>query len=178
MTLPCDLERRLSDLIAFQCVLVALHGASRDATEEMLWQTFLWALVLAPTSSRIAPRADFDDVGARERLSGFYYLPPPTGGRRHGVREVSARLPHLGLAGRDHDTRAGTQAEGAAPHLNRYGLRNHIQGGRRHDGSRCRRGNQRRGHDSELLNGLLHITWNSHFGLQKLCSQGHRQDLP
>ena len=46
MTLPCDLERRLSDLIAFQCVLVALHGASRDATEEMLWQTFLWALVL------------------------------------------------------------------------------------------------------------------------------------
>jgi signal transduction histidine kinase len=41
-----DLERRLSDLIAFQCVLVALRGAGRDSTEEMLWQTFLWALVL------------------------------------------------------------------------------------------------------------------------------------
>ena len=44
--LPRDLERRLSDLIAFQCVLVALHGAGRNATEEMLWQTFLSALVL------------------------------------------------------------------------------------------------------------------------------------
>jgi signal transduction histidine kinase len=44
--LPRDLERRLSDLIAFQCVLVALRGAGRDATEEMLWQTFLWSLVL------------------------------------------------------------------------------------------------------------------------------------
>jgi len=41
--LPRDLERRLSDLIAFQCVLVALHGAGRNATEEMLWQTFLSA---------------------------------------------------------------------------------------------------------------------------------------
>jgi signal transduction histidine kinase len=41
-----DLERRLSDLIAFQCVLVALRGAGTDATEEMLWQTFLCALVL------------------------------------------------------------------------------------------------------------------------------------
>jgi signal transduction histidine kinase len=44
--LPRDLERRLSDLIAFQCVLVALRGAGRNATEEMLWQTFLSALVL------------------------------------------------------------------------------------------------------------------------------------
>ena len=43
--LPCDLERRLSDLIAFQCVLVALRGAGVDASEEMLWQTFLSALV-------------------------------------------------------------------------------------------------------------------------------------
>lgn len=43
--LPSDLERTLSDLIAFQCVLVALRGAGRDATEEMLWQTFLCALV-------------------------------------------------------------------------------------------------------------------------------------
>ena len=44
--LPRGLERRLSDLIAFQCVLVALRGAGRNATEEMLWQTFLSALVL------------------------------------------------------------------------------------------------------------------------------------
>jgi signal transduction histidine kinase len=44
--LPRGLERRLSDLIAFQCVLVALRGAGRNATEEMLWQTFLCALVL------------------------------------------------------------------------------------------------------------------------------------
>jgi signal transduction histidine kinase/CheY-like chemotaxis protein len=43
--LPRDLEQRLSDLIAFQCVLVALRGASPDASEEMLWQTFLSALV-------------------------------------------------------------------------------------------------------------------------------------
>ncbi len=45
VVLPRDLERRLSDLIAFQCVLVALRGAGRDATEEMLWQTFLCALI-------------------------------------------------------------------------------------------------------------------------------------
>jgi signal transduction histidine kinase len=44
--LPRDLERRLSDLIAFQCVLVTLRGAGRDATEEIVWQTFLGALVL------------------------------------------------------------------------------------------------------------------------------------
>src|SRR5208283_659400 len=44
--LPRDLERRLSDLIAFQCVLVALRGAGLDASEEMLWQTFLSALVM------------------------------------------------------------------------------------------------------------------------------------
>src|SRR5271157_1773318 len=50
--LPRDLERRLSDLIAFQCVLVALRGAGRNATEEMVWQTFLCALVLQYGFSR------------------------------------------------------------------------------------------------------------------------------
>ena len=44
--LPRDLEQRLSDLVAFQCVLVALRGAGSDASEEMLWQTFLSAAVL------------------------------------------------------------------------------------------------------------------------------------
>jgi len=43
--LPRDLEQRLSDLVAFQCVLVALRGAGSDASEEMLWQTFLSAVV-------------------------------------------------------------------------------------------------------------------------------------
>jgi signal transduction histidine kinase/ActR/RegA family two-component response regulator len=40
-----DLEQRLSDLIAFQCALVALRGADDEASEEMLWQTLLGAIV-------------------------------------------------------------------------------------------------------------------------------------
>jgi signal transduction histidine kinase/ActR/RegA family two-component response regulator len=40
-----ELERRLSDLIAFQCALVALRGVGAEASEEMLWQTLLAALV-------------------------------------------------------------------------------------------------------------------------------------
>ena len=51
--LPFDLEQRLSDLIAFQCVLVALRGAGSDASEEMLWQTFLCALVQQYNFSRV-----------------------------------------------------------------------------------------------------------------------------
>ena len=38
-------QRKLSDLIGFQCALVALRGAAVDASEEMLWQTLLAALV-------------------------------------------------------------------------------------------------------------------------------------
>src|ERR1039458_10278590 len=37
-------QRKLSDLIGFQCVLVALRGVAVDASEEMLWQTLLAAL--------------------------------------------------------------------------------------------------------------------------------------
>jgi signal transduction histidine kinase/CheY-like chemotaxis protein len=40
-----DLQQRLSDLIGFQCALVALRGAGPEASEEMLWQTLLAALV-------------------------------------------------------------------------------------------------------------------------------------
>jgi signal transduction histidine kinase/ActR/RegA family two-component response regulator len=40
-----DLRQRLSDLIAFQCVLVDLRGVGAEASEEMLWQTLLAALV-------------------------------------------------------------------------------------------------------------------------------------
>jgi signal transduction histidine kinase len=40
-----DLQQKLSALIAFQCVLVALRGVATDASEEMLWQTLLAALV-------------------------------------------------------------------------------------------------------------------------------------
>jgi signal transduction histidine kinase/ActR/RegA family two-component response regulator len=40
-----DLEQRLSDLIAFQCVLVTLRGVGTEASEQMLWQTLLAALV-------------------------------------------------------------------------------------------------------------------------------------
>ena len=35
------LQQRLSDLIAFQCVLVALRGVGVEASEEMMWQTLL-----------------------------------------------------------------------------------------------------------------------------------------
>src|SRR5437016_1161102 len=41
---PSQLEKRLSDLIAFQCVLVALRGVCADASEEMLWHAFLSSL--------------------------------------------------------------------------------------------------------------------------------------
>jgi len=44
--LPHNLEQRLSDLIAFQCVLLSLRGTGSDASEEILWQTFLSSLVL------------------------------------------------------------------------------------------------------------------------------------
>jgi signal transduction histidine kinase/ActR/RegA family two-component response regulator len=40
-----NIERTLSDLIGFQCALVALRGVGTDASEEMLWQTLLAALV-------------------------------------------------------------------------------------------------------------------------------------
>jgi signal transduction histidine kinase/AmiR/NasT family two-component response regulator len=40
-----DLEKKLSDLVAFQCVLASLRGAGADASEEMLWQPFLASLV-------------------------------------------------------------------------------------------------------------------------------------
>jgi signal transduction histidine kinase/ActR/RegA family two-component response regulator len=42
---PLELQQRLSDLIAFQCALVALRGAGVEASEEMLWQTLLAVLV-------------------------------------------------------------------------------------------------------------------------------------
>ncbi len=67
--LPRDLERRLSDLIAFQCVLVALRGASPDASEEMLWQTFL---VCPRSAVRLRTR-----LVRRARRHGL-----PAGGRR------------------------------------------------------------------------------------------------
>ena len=40
-----DLQQKLSDLIGFQCVLVALRGVSAEASEEMLWQSLLSELV-------------------------------------------------------------------------------------------------------------------------------------
>jgi signal transduction histidine kinase/ActR/RegA family two-component response regulator len=40
-----DLDQRLNDLIAFQCVLVELRGIGADASEEMLWHTLAAALV-------------------------------------------------------------------------------------------------------------------------------------
>ena len=39
------LQQKLSDLVAFQCVLVALRGVSPEASEEMLWQTLVAELV-------------------------------------------------------------------------------------------------------------------------------------
>jgi len=40
-----DIEQTLSDLIGFQCALVALRGVGAEASEEMLWQTLLGAIV-------------------------------------------------------------------------------------------------------------------------------------
>jgi signal transduction histidine kinase/ActR/RegA family two-component response regulator len=39
-----NVEQTLSDLIGFQCALVALRGIGHDASEEMLWQTLLAAI--------------------------------------------------------------------------------------------------------------------------------------
>ena len=44
MTAP-GIEQTLSDLIGFQCALVALRGVGTEASEEMLWQTLLAAIV-------------------------------------------------------------------------------------------------------------------------------------
>jgi signal transduction histidine kinase/CheY-like chemotaxis protein len=40
-----EMERQLTDLVAFQCVLVALRGLGGGVSDEMLWQVFLAALV-------------------------------------------------------------------------------------------------------------------------------------
>jgi len=40
-----ELEQKLSDLIAFQCILVALRGVGAEASEEMMWQTLAAMLV-------------------------------------------------------------------------------------------------------------------------------------
>jgi signal transduction histidine kinase len=40
-----ELQQKLSDLIGFQCVLVALRGVSAEASEEMLWQSLVSELV-------------------------------------------------------------------------------------------------------------------------------------
>ena len=40
-----SVEQTLSDLIGFQCALVALRGVGPEASEEMLWQTLLAAIV-------------------------------------------------------------------------------------------------------------------------------------
>ena len=45
MTSSGGVEQTLSDLIGFQCALVALRGVGADASEEMLWQTLLAAMV-------------------------------------------------------------------------------------------------------------------------------------
>lgn len=42
---PLEMQQRLSDLIGFQCVLVALRGVSPEASEEMLWQTLVSELL-------------------------------------------------------------------------------------------------------------------------------------
>ena len=41
---PSGLDDRLSDLIAFQCVLTALRGVGPEASDQILWQAFLAAL--------------------------------------------------------------------------------------------------------------------------------------
>src|SRR5690242_6359448 len=40
-----DLEQRLAAMVAFQCVLLELRGVPAEASEEMLWQTLLAALI-------------------------------------------------------------------------------------------------------------------------------------
>jgi signal transduction histidine kinase/CheY-like chemotaxis protein len=40
-----EMHDKLAGLVAFQCVLVALRGVGSEASEEMLWQTLLAALV-------------------------------------------------------------------------------------------------------------------------------------
>jgi signal transduction histidine kinase len=82
--LPRDLERRLSDLIAFQCVLVTLRGAGRDATEEIVWQTFLGALVL---------EYGFARAWYGKRVADFLQPIVAVPGRASGVDELPAEIP-------------------------------------------------------------------------------------
>ena len=44
MITAAGVEQTLSDLIGFQCALVALRGVGPEASEEMLWQTLLGAV--------------------------------------------------------------------------------------------------------------------------------------
>jgi len=71
---PCDLEQRLSSLIAFQCVLVALRGVDSHASEEMVWQTLLASLVDQYGFRRVWYGQCLDH-GLRPAFSAPLYLP-------------------------------------------------------------------------------------------------------
>ncbi|MGP8246850.1 MAG: ATP-binding protein [Bryobacteraceae bacterium] len=105
--LAFDLEQRLSDLIAFQCVLVALRGTDEEASEEMLWQTLLGAFVdqygfRRVWYGRLAGDAIRPSVSAPVAGSGLLDLP----------LELSLDSPLVVEAGLDLPVRVETEIEG------------------------------------------------------------------
>jgi signal transduction histidine kinase/ActR/RegA family two-component response regulator len=105
--LALDLEQKLSDLIAFQCVLVALRGSDEEASDEMLWQTLLGAFVdqygfRRAWYGRLVNGAIRPWVSAPVAGSGLADLP----------LEVATDSPLVAAAGLDLPVRVETEVEG------------------------------------------------------------------
>ncbi|MGA2118522.1 MAG: ATP-binding protein [Bryobacteraceae bacterium] len=105
--LALDLEQKLSDLIAFQCVLVALRGSDEEASDEMLWQTLLGAFVdqygfRRAWYGRLVNGAIRPWVSAPVAESGLADLP----------LEVASDSPLVAAAGLDLPVRVETEVEG------------------------------------------------------------------
>ena len=111
-----ELEQKLADLIGFQCVLVELRGVSADASEQMLWQTLLGALVehfgfrrawygrsvgdaIRPEVVLPVPAPGLEDLPAEIEESSpilqcaALYLPVKVEGRMEGRLVVEAAAP-------------------------------------------------------------------------------------
>jgi signal transduction histidine kinase/ActR/RegA family two-component response regulator len=78
-----DLQQKLSDLIGFQCVLVALRGVSAEGSEEMLWQSLL---------SELVEQYGLRRVWYGRRGEGGLYPAVVVEGHSHNMEELPAKV--------------------------------------------------------------------------------------
>ncbi len=78
-----DLQQKLSDLIGFQCALVALRGVSAEGSEEMLWQSLL---------SELVEQYGLRRVWYGRRGEGGLYPAVVVEGHSHNMEELPAKV--------------------------------------------------------------------------------------